>query len=306
MIAVVGSLNMDLVVSTPNIPRPGETVMGRDFKQVPGGKGGNQAAAAAKLGGDVKMIGCVGEDDMGRVLKASLERDGVDVRTVREVSGTSTGIAAIAVGDSGDNSITVAPGANYSLTAGDIEASRGLIAEADVLLTQLEIPMQAVEKALRFAKEAGNMTILNPAPASALSVEIMKCTDILTPNETELEILSGCPADTEENIREAGRKLIFAGVGELIVTLGGSGCMHITRDGARHYPAYEVTAVDTTAAGDSFNGALAVCLDRGMSVEDAIAFAMKVGAMTVTKEGAQTSLPALAEVEAFEQWLCSQ
>lgn len=304
MIVVVGSLNMDLVVSTEKIPRPGETVMGRGFKQVPGGKGGNQAAAAAKLGGSVRMIGCVGEDDMGRFLKMSLRGDGVDVAAVCEKTGAATGIAAIAVEDSGNNSITVAPGANYVLAAEDIENNRELIAEGAILLVQLETRIEVVETALRLAKEAGKITILNPAPAAELSTEILRHADILTPNETELEVLSGCPVDTEENIRAAGKKLISAGAGELIVTLGGSGCMHITGNGAKTYPAYKVKAVDTTAAGDSFNGALAVCLDRGESVEAAVAFAMKVGAMTVTKEGAQTSLPTLTEIEAFEQWLC--
>jgi len=306
MITVIGSLNMDLVINTKRIPRPGETVLGKSFKQVPGGKGGNQADAAAKLGADVHLIGCVGDDAMGVLLMNSLKADGVTVDAISVKAKTATGVAAIIVEDSGDNAITVAPGANYELTPQDIESLRPLLADSAILLLQLEIPLDTVKTALKIGKSAGNMTILNPAPASDLDDEILNSVDILTPNETELEFLTGHKTETLAQIEDAGKSLLAKGVRQLVVTLGQNGCMHIDQSGAKHYNAYKVKAIDTTAAGDSFNAALAVYLDAGKSMEDAIAFALKVGAMTVTKEGAQTSLPLKSEVENFENWLEAQ
>lgn len=300
MIAVLGSLNMDMVVNTDRIPRQGETVMGRNFKQVPGGKGGNQAAAAAKLGAQVRMIGAVGKDAPGRALKESLSADGADVTAVFEKA-EATGVAMITVNGQGDNAIVVAPGANYALNLEDLDANLETIRQASVLLTQLEIPLPIVERALKSAKEADKITILNPAPAAPLSDEILKLVDLLTPNETELELLSGLPTDTEENVAAAARALLNRGVARLVVTLGGKGCMDVSPSGYHSYPAYKVKVVDTTGAGDSFNGALAVSLDKGESVEDAIIFASKVAAITVTRAGAQPSLPTAKEVQDFDQ-----
>lgn len=305
MITVIGSLNLDLVVFAKKIPRPGETVMGKSFKQIPGGKGGNQADAAAKLGGKVRMIGCIGDDSMGLFLKDSLSADGVNVDYVLVKPQASTGIAAIIVEDSGNNAITVAPGANYELMVEDVERLRSIIQESKVLLMQLEIRMDTVKASLKIAKQSGIITILNPAPAAELDYEILKNIDILTPNETELEFLSGQSTDTPENIERAAKTLINKGVKELVVTLGTNGCMHVTKDFVKHYNAYKVKAVDTTAAGDSFNGALAVYLNDGQTIEEAIEFALKVGAMTVTKEGAQTSLPYKNEIDNFQSWLNS-
>lgn len=303
MIAVVGSLNLDMVIYTKKIPRPGETVMGRNFKQVPGGKGGNQADASAKLGGTVTMIGCVGDDSMGVLLKNSLEADGVNVNAVLTHKEAATGVAAIIVEDSGNNAITVAPGANYKLSVCDIEKLARVIQSAHVVLLQLEAPIDSVRATLKLAKAAGGITILNPAPATDLDDEIYKHSDIMTPNETELEFLTGHKTETLEQVESAGRILLSKGAKEIVVTLGQKGCMHIKKDEVKHYEAYKVAAVDTTAAGDGFNGALAVCLDEGRTMEEAIRFAMKVGAMTVTREGAQTSLPLKNEVEAFAEWL---
>lgn len=303
MITVVGSLNMDLVVNTERIPRPGETVLGRSFKQVPGGKGANQADAIAKLGGVISMIGAVGDDPMGRTLLDSLLEDGVDISPIRITKEAATGIASIIVEDSGNNAITVAPGANFALSPEDILDRKEVITSAEVVLTQLENPLPVVAEALSVAKEACRLTILNPAPAAELSDEILNCADILTPNETELEVLSGHPADTEENIRLAAKRLMDRGVRSLVVTLGSKGCMYFEMIGTELreavYPAYSVNAVDTTAAGDSFNGALALFLSEGKSMEEAIHFAMMVGALSVMKEGAQTSLPTRDEVETF-------
>lgn len=303
MITVVGSLNMDLVIQGDRIPRPGETVMGKSFKQIPGGKGANQAAAAAKLGASVNMIGCIGKDSMGSLLKESLKKDGVHVENIIEKEDFATGVASIVVDEKGNNSIAVAPGANYGLTVEDIQGLRSVITSSDLLLVQLETTLDTVRESLKIAKSAGKMTILNPAPARRLDKEILKNTDILTPNETELELLSGLKTDTIENIKIAGEKLMKEGVKELVVTLGSNGCMHISKDSVKHYKAYRVKAIDTTAAGDSFNAGIAVYLSMGRSMEEAIGFAMKVGAMTVTKEGAQTSLPLLEEVKLFDEWM---
>lgn len=303
MITVVGSLNMDLVVFADKIPRPGETVLGKNFKQVPGGKGANQANAAAKLGADVNMIGCVGNDSFGVQLRESLKRDGVNVEHVLVKQNVSTGVAIILVEASGDNCITVASGANFSITEDNITEVRNIITASDVILLQLEIPIDIVKSAIFVAKSAGSTVILNPAPAAELDTEILKNTDILTPNETELELLSRHKTDTLDNLKAAGAILLNKGVKELVITLGSKGCLHMTKETATHYNAYKVDAVDTTAAGDSFNAALAVYLSEGKTMKEAIEFAMKVGAMTVTKEGAQTSLPLLNEVADFDQWI---
>ena len=302
MISVIGSINMDLVMYTDRIPRPGETVRGKAFRQIPGGKGANQACAAAKLGADVRMIGCVGDDSFGGRLKESLGKDGVNVDHVLVQPGVSTGVAIILVEESGYNCITIASGANDCITKESIGKLRHVITESDVILLQLEIPIDTVREAILTAKAAGKTVILNPAPAASLDEEILKNTDILTPNETELELLSGLKADTLENIEAAGKALLEKGVKELVVTLGSRGCLHMTRQASVRYDAYRVKAVDTTAAGDSFNAALAVSLCEGKTMEEAIGFAMKVGAMTVTKEGAQPSLPYLAEVMDFDRW----
>lgn len=293
---------MDLVVRAPKIPRPGETVLGRDFLQIPGGKGANQADTCVKLGAETKILGAVGKDTMGNLLKESLKKDGVDVKRVLEKKDYPTGIAAIVVEDSGNNAITVAPGANSQFTPKDLANMESVFKNAEVLLVQLETPVETVRKALKLAKKYNMTTILNPAPAALLDEEIFSLVDILTPNETELELLSGLPTTTDNEIKIAGHKLIKKGVSQLIVTLGSQGSVHITKDFSKIYPAYNIKAIDTTAAGDSYNGALAVSLSKGVSIDESIVFATKVGAMTVTKSGAQTSLPLLYEVENFQEW----
>ena len=246
------------------------------------------------------MIGCTGKDSMGDLLRESLKESGVKIENVLEKDGAQTGIASIVVDKDGRNFITVAPGANYELKLQDISKLSSVITKSNLLLTQLETPLDTVRESLRIAKEAGIMTVLNPAPARELDDEILANTDILTPNETELELLSGLKTDSIENIKIAGKKLIAEGVKEIVVTLGSKGAMHITKDSDRYYEAYKVDAVDTTAAGDSFNGAMSVYLSQGKTMEEAIKFAMKVGALTVMREGAQTSLPTLEEVKAFK------
>ena len=302
MVIVVGSLNMDLVVRAPKIPRPGETVLGSDFKQVPGGKGANQADSAAKLGAETAMLGAVGKDSMGSQLIRSLEKDGVNVDKVLVKDNLPTGVAAIVVEDSGNNAITVAPGANSGFTPDDLSDMDDVFKRAKVMLVQLETPIETVRTALRMARKNNVTTILNPAPAIELDDEIFSLVDILTPNETELELLSGMDTSNIERVEAAGKHLIQKGVSRLIVTLGSQGSIHIGNNSIKLYPAYNVKAVDTTAAGDSYNAALAVSISKGESLEDAIKFATKVGAMTVTKHGAQTSLPLVEEVEEFDSW----
>ncbi len=299
MITVVGSLNMDLVINTDVIPRPGETVLGTDFHRIPGGKGGNQAAAAARLDAKVVMIGAVGQDDMGVELIRSLESDGVKTDFINRTEGVSTGIAAIVVEKSGDNAITVVSGANFTITEQRIEEVQDVIGQSNILLAQLEIPLPTVEKALLIARRAGCLNILNPAPAKILSKEILANIDILTPNEIELELLSGRSTKTMEEILNAGNCLLDKGVRELVVTLGPRGCVRINREGMKHFPAREVAAVDTTAAGDCFNGALAVALSEEKEMDDAIQFAISASALSITKLGAQTSLPYRKEIDAF-------
>ena len=299
MITVVGSLNMDLVTYTSRMPAAGETIIGKSFRQIPGGKGANQADAIAKLGAEVKMIGCVGCDGMGTALLDSLRNDGVDVTMVKRVDGISTGIASITVDSSGSNSIIVVPGANGRLSIEDLQASLEAIENSEIVVAQLEVPIETVRFAIKTAKQMGKLTILNPAPAAELEDEFLSNVDILVPNETELELLSGIRIHNEAELERAAQLLINKGVQELIVTLGSKGCVHLNKPGSKAYPAYKVDAIDTTAAGDSFIGALAAAISEGKTLEEAIRFATAVGALTVTKEGAQSSLPFRKEVEAF-------
>lgn len=273
--------------------------MGKSFRQIPGGKGANQADAIAKLGAKVAMIGCVGRDGMGNTLLASLQKDGVDISNIKEVEGVATGIAAITVDAAANNCIIVVPGANNCLSPEALEAARETVADSEVVVAQLEVPLQTVKAGLEMAKKLNKLTILNPAPAVPLSDEFLALVDILVPNDTELELLSGMKANNEEELQKAAQVLLDKGVKELIVTLGSKGCLHINGSGAKFYPAYKVNAVDTTAAGDSFIGGIATAINEGKTLEEAIRFATAVGALTVTKEGAQSSLPYRAEVEAF-------
>lgn len=299
MIIVIGSLNMDLVIQSDRIPRPGETVLGNGFRQIPGGKGANQANAISKLDGKVAMIGAVGVDSFGDILINNLKKDGVNIKGIIKKVDEPTGVAAIIVEKSGNNAITVASGANFLLTIEDIEKNEALLSKEEILLTQLETPLDTVLCSLKKGKEYGLKTILNPAPGRNLPPEFFDYTDIITPNETELELLTQMPVETMEDIEKAAKKLLQQGIEDVIVTLGSNGALHVFKEEVKHYEGYKVRAVDTTAAGDCFNGALAVGLLEGKSIEESIHFAMASAALSVTKEGAQTSLPYRDDVEKF-------
>ncbi|PAB60499.1 ribokinase [Anaeromicrobium sediminis] len=300
-LVVLGSLNMDLVCTVKNMPKPGETLLGRDFSKIPGGKGANQVCAMARLGGQVSMIGAVGKDEFGTILKDSLKKDGANVDKVIEIDGVSTGVAMITVDDSGENSIVVVPGANYGIDEDIIENSMDIIKESSVAVTQLEVPLNVVEEFLVEAKKCNKYTILNPAPANVLSENIIKNIDLLTPNETELETITGIKIDSLEDVDKAAQHLLDMGVKEIIVTLGSKGCVYISKDTKKYYDAFKVDVVDTTAAGDSFTAAIAVGKIKGLSIDEAVEFATKVGALTVTKKGAQSSLPTMEEVNNFRR-----
>ena len=304
VVAVVGSLNMDFVVTVPRLPAPGETVLGRDFQMIPGGKGANQACAAGKLGGGkvlTRMAGRVGYDLFADHLKASLAAAGVDVSAVYATKSQPTGVALIWVEESGQNAIVVASGANHALSASEVEALRPVFRGAALALFQLETPFAAVAAALRLAREEGARTILDPAPARPLERELLEQVDLLTPNESEACLLLGRAPQrlTLEEAPEVAAALLETGPRAVVLKLGELGC-HFA-DGRRSLssPGFAVEARDTTAAGDTFNGALAVALAEGMALEEALKFANAAAALSVTRLGAQASIPTRAEVEAF-------
>lgn len=297
-ICVIGSLNMDLVVNVDKMPKPGQTIIGSNFKEVPGGKGANQAVAMARLNGNVSMIGKVGEDGFGQTLINALKNDKVDTTYIKTTKG-ATGVALITVDNNAQNSIVVSPGANFEVKEEDIDNNIEAIKNSDIVVLQLETPLNTIKYALKKSKELNKYTILNPAPALKLDDEIIKNVDLLTPNETELEIISGVSIETEEDIQKAAQIMIEKGVKELIVTLGSKGSLYINKEKSIFKKAYKVEAVDTTAAGDSYTAALAVALSKDKNIEEAMDFASKVGALSVLKEGAQSSLPTLEDVENF-------
>ena len=299
-IVVVGSLNADLVVGVDRFPGPGETVAGRDFAVIPGGKGANQACAAARLGGDVAMVGRVGADAYGQALRASLAAAGVDVSHLHVDGSTHTGLALIAVDASGQNEIVIVPGANGTFTPAALEASRDAVAAAGVVLLQLEVPLDTVEAASRLARRAGAHVILDPAPAAPLPSELLREVEYLTPNETELGalVMERPPEAESEAVRQA-RGLLGRGARNVVVKRGEHGALLVGAAGEASWPAFPVQAVDATAAGDAWNGAFAFALARGSAPVDAGRLATAAACVSVTRRGAQPSMPVLQEVEAL-------
>ena len=304
IIAVAGSLNMDFVVRVSHLPAPGETVLGRDFQMIPGGKGANQACAAGKAGAAgvrTRMAGRVGYDLFADHLKASLSAAGVDVTFVHATKAQPTGVALIWVDRSGQNSIVVASGANHQMLASEVESMRPVFRGARLALLQLETPLDTVAAALALAAEEGARTILDPAPAQPLKRELLECVDILTPNESEASILLGRPA-TKVAVSDApdlARDLLKLGPRAVILKLGEQGCYYSNGAAQFHSAGFAVDAKDATAAGDTFNGALAVALAEDKPMEEALHFANAAAAISVTRIGAQASIPTRKEIETF-------
>lgn len=299
-IAVVGSLMMDLVVRAPRPAMPGESLIGRSFATFVGGKGGNQAAAAARLGASVAMIGAVGADAFGEAILASLAADGIETGFVRRLGGEGTGVAVPVVFDDGSNLIYALPRANLALAPADIEAARAVIEAADVLLVQFEVAPEATLAALRIARAAGVRTILNPAPVAPHPGEVFALADLLVPNEVEAAALSGAAGAPLETQAAALRAL---GPSAVVITLGERGALIESDSGVRRVPAPRVEAVDTVGAGDAFCGALAVRLAAGGPLEASAAYACRAAALACTRPGAAASLPSFDEVEEFTRRL---
>ena len=289
-ILVIGSSNTDMTVKTKALPKPGETVLGGIFTMGAGGKGANQAVAARRLGGEVKFICKVGRDIFGDNAIAHYQQEGLDTGGVLR-SELPSGVALISVDEHAENCIVVASGANNDLTEADIEAVAGDIRNCGILLLQLEIPVPSVVKAARIAHEAGATVVLNPAPACPLPDELFRYVDLFIPNETELSTFSGLPVSDEESAAKAAAAMQAKGVGKLIVTMGSKGSLICEGGEPVFVPARKVKAVDTTAAGDTFCGALCVALSEGRSLKEAAEFATAASALTVQKMGAQDSIP---------------
>ena len=298
-VLVVGSLNMDFAVYMDRRPKAGETVMAQSMKLVPGGKGANQAYALGKLGADTSMIGAVGTDTFGEQMLANLENVGVATDGIKKIAGTETGKAFIEIEKNGQNSISVIAGANAAVDEDLVKAQEEKFAKADAVVMQLEIPMPAVVAAAKLAKKHGKTVVLDPAPArNDLPDELWAQVDITKPNETELALLTGLATNTEEEVVNAAKALIAKGVKNVLVTLGGDGTMHVSADKVEKFAAYKVKAVDTTAAGDCFLAAFMSRFD-GTNFAEAIDFGAKAAAIAVTRQGAQTSIPTVEEVESF-------
>ncbi|OFX15470.1 MAG: ribokinase [Armatimonadetes bacterium RBG_19FT_COMBO_69_19] len=305
-LAVVGSLNTDLVIKSPRLPERGETVTGGEFATFPGGKGANQAVAAARLGAQVAMVGALGEDEFGRQLRGGLERDHIDTRHVATIPGTASGVALITVDPRGQNTIVVAPGANWRLTPAHVDAAREVIAGSRVLLLQLEVPLETVTRAAELAREAGCRVILDPAPAPSapLPERLLKLVDVINPNEVEAKALTGISVQDEQGARAAAERLLAMGCRAAVIKLGlrgvfVAGALTAGDTTRQTVPGIPVDAVDTTAAGDAFAGALGVAMANGRAILDAVRFANVVGAISVTRMGAQPSMPTGTDVDAF-------
>mgnify|MGYP003196139734 FL=1 len=299
-ILVFGSSNADMILKTVNIPQKGETVRCEDYKNAAGGKGANQACACAKLGADTVFLSAVGSDQFADMVLSSLRAAGTDVSRVLKSASQSTGFAVINVDSVGENTIVVVPGANQLCTEEYISENLAAIADADICLVQLELPGKSVYEFIRQAKLCGKTVIFNPAPASKdIPDDIYDGLDYITPNETEIAQITGMAAESEAEIAAAAERLLEKGVKNVIVTIGSKGVIHVSSEGARRYPAYKVKSVDTTAAGDTFNAGLAVALLEGKGLQDAISFGNAAAGISVTRNGAQPSIPSREEVDGF-------
>jgi ribokinase len=298
-IVVVGSSNMDLVAKAPRIPVTGETLTGTDFFMVPGGKGANQAVAAAKLGAEVILVAKLGKDVFASESLENFKSVNINTQHIEQLDGVPSGTAVIAIDDNGQNMIIVVPGANGKLTPADVDKAQSDIASAAVVVAQLEVPIETVEQAAKTANQNNVPFILDPAPARPLSDELLSRVDILTPNETEAETLTGIKVTDPASAADAADALLAKGVKTVIITLGEKGLLLATQDSKEMIAGYQVKAVDSTAAGDAFTGSLAYGLARGNAIKDAAVYANAVAAVSVTRYGAQPSMPTTKEVDAF-------
>jgi ribokinase len=298
-ICVVGSTMVDLVTRVPRLPQAGETLAGYSFSLGYGGKGGNQAVTAARLGAHVTLVTRIGTDVFGDGALANYRAAGFDVRYVLRTAQHATGVATILVDDAAQNCIAIAPGANAQLSDQDVQGASAAIGAADVVVCQLEVPVAAAIAAFRIARAAGAKTIFNPAPAAPVPDEIWQLTDVATPNETEVELLTGIRADSDEHAERAARALLERGARAVILTLGTRGSLVVTPEGTDRIAPVSVEAVDSTGAGDAYVGTLAVCLGAGFSLVDAARRANLVAALSVTRPGTQTSFPDAAQAREF-------
>jgi len=296
-IIVVGSSNVDLSALVSSLPRPGETIGGAKLIQANGGKGANQAVAAGRLGGDVTFLTCVGDDSHGHGLQSQFEKDGIDTSLMKFTDKEATGVALIYIDSSAENCIAVAPGANNELLPEDIDNARQYFEKAEYLLVQLEIRIETVERAVSLAKQCGMRTILNPAPMAQLSDDLLNGLWLITPNETEAEKLTGISISNQDDAVAAAAVLLSKGVQNVIVTLGSAGSIVCQKSGSTYVPGIKVNAVDTVGAGDVYNGALVTALSEGKSLTEAAGFATAASAISVTRTGAQTSVPFRNEVD---------
>jgi ribokinase len=295
-IVVFGSINMDLVVHAPHLPKPGETLTGTSFHTTPGGKGANQAVACARLGAVTQMIGRVGGDVFGNALIENLTSFGVRTSGIGIEENSPSGVALIEIDDKGENNIIVIPAANGLVGALDLRRLESMLLQAKVLLLQLEIPIKSVREAAEMASAQGVTVILDPAPAQALPEELFGLIDIITPNTTEASVLTGRLVETPSDAHQAAQDLLERGVKNVIIKMGAQGAYLENKVGRWIYPAFPVKAIDTVAAGDAFNGVLAVALSEGFAIEKAMLWGVASGAIAVTKSGAQTAMPTRAEV----------
>jgi ribokinase len=298
-ILVIGSSNTDLVIKTSQFPVPGETVIGGVFNTFAGGKGANQAVAAKRLGAEVIFLACLGQDDFGRKAIQVYKEEGIETHYISMDKEHPSGVASIIINEKGENSIVVAPGANNRLSTADVERILPLMKTVDIVLVQLEVPLETVDFAVRKAHELNKVVILNPAPATKLDNNIYSRIDVITPNESETEILLGKKVADRESAATAAQIFLDKGVNNVIITLGDRGALFKNREEEFLTPAFKTNVVDTTAAGDTFNGALAVALSEGKNWREAIQFSNKAAAISVSRLGAQSSIPYRKEVESF-------
>lgn len=300
-LAVLGSINADHILNLAHFPRPGETVIGKQYQIAFGGKGANQAVAAGRAGADIAFIACVGADDIGERIRQQLQQDRINTAPVETVADESTGVAMIFVNGEGENNIGIYSGANAALTPARVAQHQQVIGDADALLMQLESPLESVLAAAKIARAQQTQVILNPAPATALSDELLALIDIITPNETEAEILTGIAVKSDEDAARAAAALHAKGIATVLITLGRRGVWLSEQGNGVRIPGFSVQAIDTIAAGDTFNGAFITARLEGVAMHDAVRFAHAAAAIAVTRPGAQPSVPWRTEIDAFLQ-----